>query len=192
MRFLRLVVVNRYHTPKADLDALCDEFLAACRSGAQDTIGEKLSTLRKAVLFQGIDEDTDEDIHQAATTVSALPMQPTWIGHTHDMTQGHGLSRVTQRGKLWKALIGLEKVDAAEYIKLVKKVSSLSARCKPTSFMCFLLRDSQAATTRYAPTVFAHFQTRRLFAIASQRQRSSASVIPLCTSMVRGALYTIS
>jgi hypothetical protein len=77
-------------------------FLDACRSKNEKRVEEEIRQLRKAILFQGIpssiSELDDED---------DIPLQERVT--------------VTLRGKVWKALMGLNSVDSGLYISLLEK-----------------------------------------------------------------------
>lgn len=87
---------------KVDLNSMCDNVLSAFRSRNLALSREALQQLRRAVLFQGVPEDVHEDINDS--------LDP-------------GL-RLTLRGKVWKTFLGVENVNAEEYMALIDKGTS--------------------------------------------------------------------
>jgi len=79
--------------------SLCDAFLAASRAGDEPAVQEALTQLRKEILFNGIHDPP-----------SNAPQDD---------------SRLTLRGKIWKALIGVNHVSAQEYLQLIEMGTSV-------------------------------------------------------------------
>jgi len=103
---------------RVDLEILCDAFLMACRGQKDVKEVEALhAELRRAILSQGIEET------QLTKTV---------------LLHGDSL-----RGKIWKAFMAIDFVDAKHYVELIKQGESVRySKIRGDSFRTFPL-DTQ-------------------------------------------------
>lgn len=96
---------------RKDLASLIDAFLTASSKGEDSKALEaRLDELRKAVLFQGLPDELKT-------------------------RKGDGF---TVRGRLWKIMLGPEKVDVAEYVQLLEKKEAVQyGKIRSDSFRTF-------------------------------------------------------
>lgn len=89
--------------PHENLDELCTDFLDACRTSNKKRIETSLQSLRSSILQQGITESPEEKEEAIATNDNS------------------SAGSLTLRGKIWKAMLGVSKVDSEAYLQLVSR-----------------------------------------------------------------------
>lgn len=102
---------------ECSLSSLCDTFLKVARDeeSPPDQFQASLAALRQAILLGGLTEQPIEEVEEGDDQSK------------EKNTKAHGRNN-SLRGKVWKALLGVEEVTASTYIQLIKEGESTNYR----------------------------------------------------------------